>query len=76
LRKLPEDEQMRHVQDAIQRAQIADRYRKRTTKSHAGFGHGTLSSALGPVQEPHFCDLAYLKAMHVVIAALLKRAVL
>lgn len=74
LRGLPNAAQSTRMRDALIAAQIADRYRKRLGKAHPEHGTGTLSSALGPVTEPSFCDTAYLRAMQSVIAALLDRA--
>ena len=74
LRCLPEEQQPDAVRQAVEHANIADRYRKRLRKAHLVFGSGTLSSAFGPVDVPERCDTAYLQALRTVVAILLQRA--
>jgi len=71
LRSLPDEARAGRMQTALIHAKAADLYRKRTRKSHAQFGHGTLSSAFGPVDVPPRCDTAYLRALRVVVTELL-----
>jgi hypothetical protein len=62
---------------ALQRADIADRYRKRIRRAHPTYGLGTLISALDggrQLDDAGECNTLYLQSMLVVVTGLLKRA--
>jgi len=63
LRGLAPDQQAAQMQEALERADIADRYRKRLRRAHPLYGSGTLSGTFGPVKVPDHCDLAYCEAL-------------
>ncbi|MDW4496806.1 hypothetical protein R5H30_02345 [Sulfitobacter sp. D35] len=45
---VPADRRAACAQDILERAEIADRFRKRTGRRHPLWGIGTLASAVGP----------------------------
>jgi hypothetical protein len=60
----------------IDRAQTADRFRKRFRRNHPQYGSGTLTSAIpqiGNARGPQFCDTDYLAALAVIITQLQAR---
>lgn len=72
-------EDMRHAAEAyIRNAHYADSYRKRTGKSHAGFGNGTLTSAVfsdgGYAPHRRASDPAFLRAFSTVCNLIAERA--
>lgn len=61
----------------VANARAADRYRKRTGRSHRLLGNGTLSAACqthARAPMPHRCDLDYLSCLALVIEALIDRS--
>lgn len=73
LRAVAADERAPLMLNALAAADVADRYRKATGRSHPTLGHGTLSSAFGTVDEPQACDKSYLDSMAIVIDAVRMR---
>lgn len=60
----------------VARADVADRYRKRTGQAHPTFGSGTLASAIPrkvDAAQPARCDAIYFDALAAIIAALQAR---
>ena len=49
VRGLPSDLWPRYAAEALQRADLADRYRKRLGRRHPEFGDGTLAGVFGSV---------------------------
>lgn len=77
LSSVPLGERKHQFAQALSRADIADRYRKRLRKAHPQFGIGTLTSALSihlPNDTDRPTDEDYLRAMLVVVTGLLHRA--
>lgn len=65
------------IKEVLSQAQVADKYRKRTGRSHAQFGNGSLSAACQhriKSRRPDRCDPNYLECLEIVIQALIGRA--
>ena len=70
----PESERLHVIQAMLHEADSAEHYRRLWSKVHPGLGNGTLMSAAlrhNPGPEPLAGDLDYLRAMLMVIEALL-----
>lgn len=73
LRETPPEVQAARISAAIAHAKLADAHRIATGKAHPLWGHGTLSSAFGVIEEPSICDAAYLRALAAVVQAVRDR---
>lgn len=73
---LPDDCWAKAVWAALEHADIADRFRKRTGRGHAFWGDGSLSASVrsegGLVAEPPLSDMRYLEAVAEVIHSILR----
>lgn len=70
---LPKDGWHRALRDGLDRADVADRYRRATRKPHPDWGNGSLSDALSASPrrpEPALSDPLYREALIAVLGAL------
>lgn len=77
VRDLPPAARRRAVQSLLERADAADRFRKRFGRAHPFWGNGSLMAvalAASGRGEPFLSDLDYLEAMAAVVEALLDRS--
>lgn len=75
VRDLPAEARRGAVRAYLERADAADRFRKRFGRAHPIWGNGSLMAAVmccgGPSAEPVLSDPGYLDAMAAVIEAIL-----
>ncbi len=78
VRGLPPAARRRAVRSLLEKADAADRFRKRFGRAHPFWGNGSLMAvalaAAGGRDEPFLSDPDYLEAMAAVIEALLDRS--